>query len=281
MTSPATSRTALVTGASTGIGRASALALHAAGLTVIAAMRTPDRTGLPDGVRVVELDVDDDASVAAAFEAAGPVDVLVNNAGTSPTGATEDFPIEAWHALFETNLFGAVRCTRAVLPHVRAVGGVIVNVSSFVARVAHPAMGAYGASKAALEAWSEALGAELVAFGGRVVVIEPGAIRTPIQQKTQPPPRESVYRDANRNWGLASRSIHARASDPEVVAAAVVQAATDPSCPFRVPVGHGAAELLAWREKLSDEAWIATWGQPTDGFVAAYREEFGVDLRER
>jgi len=92
MTSPAAARTALVTGASTGIGRASALALHAAGLTVIAAMRTPDRTGLPDGVRVVELDVDDDASVAAAFEAAGPVDVLVNNAGTSPTGATEDFP---------------------------------------------------------------------------------------------------------------------------------------------------------------------------------------------
>lgn len=281
MPSPADRRHALVTGASTGIGRASALALHAAGFDVVAAMRRPDPTGLPDDVRVVALDVDDDASVAAAFAEAGPVDVLVNNAGTSPTGATEDFPIEDWRALFETNLFGAVRCTVAALPHLRTSGGVVVNISSFVARVNQPAMGAYGASKAALEAWSEALAAELVAFGGRVVVVEPGAIRTPIQQKTAPPPRDSLYRDVNRNWGLASRWIHARASEPEVVAAAVVRAAVDPTCPFRVPVGQGAAELLAWRAGMSDEAWIATWGQPTDAFVEAYRAEFGVDLRER
>jgi len=205
--------------------------------------------------------------------------VLVNNAGTSPVGSVEEFALDRWKALFETNVFGVVRCIQAVLPGFRRQGhGCIVNISSVAGRAVVPMFGPYGASKWAVEALSEALAMEVRPFGVRVVVIEPGAIRTPIQQKTTPPPRDSPYRAAAKNWGFAMGYDHARASAPEVVADAVAEAVADEAGPLRRPVGQGCEALVGLRDRLGEEAWVRLWSLPTDRFLEQYREVSGLDV---
>lgn len=280
--------TAFVTGTSTGIGFATALRLAEAGYDVLAGMRSPETAGAalvdagaahPGTITPIRVDVDDDASVQAAFRQGGPVEVLVNNAGASPVGAVEEFPVEELKALFETNVFGAVRCMQAALPAMRAAGrGVVVNISSVAGRAAQPMFGPYSASKSALEALSESLAAEARPFGIRVAVVEPGAIATPIRAKTIPPGRDTPYREAAKNWGFASRWVHARASAPELVADAVLTAVEDPDARFRYPVGQGCVETIQLRAEMRDEDWIALWGAPTAEFLERYRELTGTDL---
>ena len=183
----------LVTGASSGIGLATALHFARRGYVVYAAMRTPEAA--PDfeqaiaaealAIRPLRLDVRDEAAVHAAVNATvaetGRLDVLVNNAGIGGPGAVEDTTIEIAREIFETNYFGTVHATRAALPHLRAAGrGTIVNISSISAEVALPGMAHYGASKAAVEAFSEALAAEVRQLGIRVIVVAPGVTRTPM-----------------------------------------------------------------------------------------------------
>ena len=193
-------RSVVITGASRGLGRATAAHLHRAGWTVLAAMRNPDR-GLP-GLRAdtgagpgdrrlipIRLDLDDDASVLAAareiVEHVGAPEGLVHNAGVAAVGALEEMPLSVWEQVFSTNLFGPVRLTKALLPSMRAAGrGRIVLVSSQGAIRGMPSIGAYSAAKGALERWGEALSQEIAPFGLGVSVIVAGTFKTDILELT-------------------------------------------------------------------------------------------------
>jgi NADP-dependent 3-hydroxy acid dehydrogenase YdfG len=178
-------RVALITGASSGIGEATAVELVGRGFTVYGAARRVDRMAAlaARGVHVIEMDVTDDASMTSGVERVlaeqGRIDVLVNNAGYSQSGAVESVPLARTRAQFETNVFGPLRLTQLVLPGMRRRrAGRIVNVSSMGGRLVFPGGGVYHASKYAVEALSDALRYELRPFGIAVVLIEPGLIRT-------------------------------------------------------------------------------------------------------
>ncbi|MEU5698186.1 SDR family oxidoreductase [Streptomyces aurantiacus] len=174
-------KTVLITGVSSGYGRETALHFHSQGWNVIATMRTP-RTGvLPesDRLRVVELDVTEPDTITAAFEAAGPVDVLVNNAGIPSMGVFEGMPMARVREVFETNTFGVMATTQAVLPQLRERGsGVVVNVTSSVVLGHMPLTAVYKASKMAVEGFTASLALELAPFGVRAKTVEPGACLT-------------------------------------------------------------------------------------------------------
>jgi len=185
------SRTALVTGCSSGIGREAALRLHQAGLVVYdTARRTGTLTGLAEaGIRVMALDVTDEASMVAAVQAIsashGQVDVLVNCAGFELAGAVEESPAAEVRRLFDTNVFGLARLTQLVVPGMRVQRyGRIINISSVFGRFAVPGGAYYAASKHAVAAFSEALRLELAGFGVRVVLVEPTAARTRLNVNT-------------------------------------------------------------------------------------------------
>ncbi len=176
----------LITGCSSGIGRAAAISLHAAGLTVYATARQVDALAdlARQGLRTLALDVTDEASmtdaVAAVEQEAGPVGVLVNNAGYGLYGPVEQLPMDEIRREFETNFFGLVRLTQLVLPGMRRRGrGRILNVSSMGGRITLPGGAFYHASKYAVEALSDALRMEVAQFGIDVVLIEPGPVKTP------------------------------------------------------------------------------------------------------
>ncbi|MGC9543496.1 SDR family oxidoreductase [Streptomyces sp. UG1] len=174
-------KTVLITGTSSGYGRETARHFHAQGWNVIATMRTP-RTGvLPesDRLRVVGLDVTDPEGIAAALEAAGPVDVLVNNAGVPSISVFEGTPMARVRGVFETNTFGVMAMTQAVLPQFRERGsGVVVNVTSSVVLGHMPLSAVYKASKMAIEGFTSSLALELAPFGVRAKTVEPGACLT-------------------------------------------------------------------------------------------------------
>jgi NAD(P)-dependent dehydrogenase (short-subunit alcohol dehydrogenase family) len=173
---------ALVTGASTGIGRACATHLAGLGFHVLAGVRDP--ADAPDGLEPLRLDVTSDSDVAAAAERVGDeLHVLVNNAGIAICGPVEVIPIEEWRRQIEVNLLGQVAVTRALLPAILRTRGRIVNMSTIGGRVASPLFGPYSASKFALEAVTDVLRREVAPHGVRVVSIEPGGIATPIWGK--------------------------------------------------------------------------------------------------
>lgn len=182
-------RTVLVTGASTGIGWATAERLGAAGWDVLAGARKQadlERLDALPGVRAVELDVTVPAHVEAVTEQVGPrLDGLVNNAGILLGGPTQAVGVEAWRTVMETNFLAQVALTTALLPAVIAARGRVVNVGSLNGRVSMPMNGPYCASKFALEAFSDALRQEVAHLGVRVVLLEPGSIATPIWTKAE------------------------------------------------------------------------------------------------
>ncbi len=281
--------TALVTGSSSGIGLATAVRLAQDGHRVVATMRDRSRSpSLLDAcadagveVEIVELDVDSDDSVTEAFAAIGPIDILVNNAGMSPVGSIEEVPIGEWKTLFETNVFGVVRCIQAALPSMRERrSGHILNVSSIAGRTAIPMFGPYSATKWAIEALTETLAMEVAIFGIRATLIEPGAIATPIREKTGTPDRESPYRPVAKNWGFSVGYDHARARGPEEVADAVAGAIEDPASPLRITVGSGIDELIALRARHDDRQWIDLWSSETSEFLAQHEALTGIDLTE-
>src|SRR3954463_9632840 len=174
---------ALVTGASAGIGEAAARALVGAGFTVYGTSRRAVAGEKRDGVVFLPLDVTDDGSVAGVvrevLERSGSIDVLVNNAGLGVAGAAEESSVEQARALFETNVFGSIRMTRAVLPHMREQrSGRIINVSSIVGLIPVPYMALYASSKHALEGYSESVDHEVREHGVRVLLVEPGFTKT-------------------------------------------------------------------------------------------------------
>lgn len=273
-----TSGAILITGASSGIGKATALALAERGRRVIAAARRIDMlTALADdhpGIIPLELDVTDAASAAAAMvkldEGGEVVDVLVNNAGYGRIGPVEDVPIEDARAQFETNLFGAIRMIQAVLPGMRQRGaGRIVNVSSVAGVVAFPFMGIYCASKFALEGLSDSLRLELAGFGINVVLVEPAAITskfagTSRRMVDRATTRTESYRALFRPDEL-QRASDARASSTDVAVGAMMRAVLDRRPPARIVAPIKAKQLIRMRR------WL-----PVAAFDKALRRRAGL-----
>eukprot|EP01034_Spumella_vulgaris_P007738 gene7738-9855_t len=169
--------TVLITGCSSGYGLETARLFHANGWNVVATMRTPREDILPrsERLRVVQLDVTDPESISAALVASGPIDALVNNAGIGVVGAFEATPMAHIRKIFETNTFGVMAMTQAVIPQFRArKSGVVVNVTSSVTLAAMPLAAAYTASKTAIEGFTGSLAHELAAFSVRAKLVEPG-----------------------------------------------------------------------------------------------------------
>jgi NAD(P)-dependent dehydrogenase (short-subunit alcohol dehydrogenase family) len=244
-------RSVLVTGASGGIGRAVAEELHRRGFSVVAAARRLDSL---DGLlcaRKVELDVTSDTSVRNAVAAAGSIGILVNNAGIGSGGPAEHLPLEETVRQMDTNFFGVVRLTRAVLPQMRRrASGTIVNISSMSAKIPWLFAGSYAASKAAVDSYSEALRFEVAPFGIRVLVVEPGKIATDFGPRFQMHGREDdAYEPLSSAWG---HQFTMPAPGPNLVADAVANALGDPDAPSHIAVGEDATELLALRRRLAD-----------------------------
>lgn len=257
----------LITGASTGFGRATAVECAARGHEVIATARTPSTLDDLDVAERLALDVTDQASVDAAVAAAGTVDVLVNNAGISQRGAIEGYPMAIAESVFATNTFGALRMMEAVAPQMRERGsGTIVNVSSVEGFVTSPLGGIYSASKHALEALSEAAKLELGHFGVRVVIIQPGYFATPIQDKPSAVPIAGTpYEPLHQQWqGADERLIGGQRPGPEVVAVAIADAIDAVETPLRIPVGADAEMVAAVRRSTDDATFEAAMRQTLD-----------------
>lgn len=249
---------ALITGCSTGFGRATAVELKKRGFEVVATARRPETIADIDADAHLALDVTDDDSVTKAVAAAGTVDVLVNNAGVGTGGPIELVPMAEVHRVLETNTLGPLRMMQAVLPQMRARrAGTIVNVSSVSGRVSAPLGGIYSASKFALEALSEALHIEGGHFGIRTIVIEPGFFKTNIAEShhdygVDAPP----YDELDEIMGKLEAELgRAAAPGPEVVATAIADAIETPGSPWRVPVGTDAEMVLGARATLDDAAF--------------------------
>ncbi|WP_265108042.1 SDR family oxidoreductase [Halosolutus halophilus] len=242
----------LITGCSSGIGRATAEAFLAENWQVIATARNADDIAeLADaGCTTLELDVTDPDQVASVVEETvdrgGAIDCLVNNAGYAQMGPIEDVSTVDLHRQFDVNVYGPHRLARAALPHMRAQGeGRIVNVSSVAGRVSLPGSGAYSGSKHALEAMSDALRSEVEEFGIDVVLVEPGPVETNFSDRADEELPEAdrtpayeklyeIYDDAQLIGGGRGGPF---ASTPEDVAAAILEAGTCPEPPARYPVG--------------------------------------------
>jgi NAD(P)-dependent dehydrogenase (short-subunit alcohol dehydrogenase family) len=237
------SHVALVTGASSGIGLATAERLAQAGFTVFGTSRRGADAGKYT-FEMVALDVTSDESIAAAVDEvmrrAGRIDVLVNNAGFGVgLAGDEETSIAQTKSIFDTNFFGAVRMTRAVVPHMRRQGsGRIVNIGSGLGLVPLPYMAVYSASKHALEGYSEALDHELRTRGIRVVVVEPGVTKTPFDANVvEPDAKLDEYHDVRAALNERYAEMLAAGDAPEAVAAVVLTAASASRPKRRYPVG--------------------------------------------
>jgi NAD(P)-dependent dehydrogenase (short-subunit alcohol dehydrogenase family) len=269
------SRTALVTGCSSGIGRQAALHLHRAGLVVYGTARRPDTLAAlaEAGIRVMRLDVTEEASMVAAVEAVaadhGQVDVLVNNAGFELAGAVEQIPAAQARRQFDTNFFGPARLAQLVVPGMRVQRyGRIINVSSIYGRFAVPGGAYYAASKHAMAGFSEALRRELAGFGVQVILVEPTAARTGLDANTiwagdhADGPYAGFYDDLARwharTYAGPPHNIAGRlAVSADDVARVIARAATGSRPRALYPVGTLARGLFLLRRWLPGPAFDA------------------------
>jgi NAD(P)-dependent dehydrogenase (short-subunit alcohol dehydrogenase family) len=242
-------KTVLITGCSSGYGLETARYFHAQGWNVIATMRTPREGILPTGDRlcVLALDVTKPQSILAALEASGPIDVFVNNAGIGMFGAFEATPMSVVRNLFETNTFGVMAMTQAVIPLFRARrSGVIVNVTSSATLAPMPLVAAYTASKAAIEGFTGSLAHELEGFGIRVKLVEPGyGPSTRFTQNVQTPIEATIpeaYAPYARSI-LTAFGRPAAVTTERDVAEVVCRAANDVSARLRYAAGPDAVAL--------------------------------------
>lgn len=245
-------KTVLITGCSSGFGLEIARHFLKSEWQVVATMRTPRPDLLPpaEGLRLMALDVKDPRSIRRAVDAAGPIDVLVNNAGMGAMGPAEGMPMTAVRELFETNTFGTMSVTQAVLPQFRQRrAGVIVNVGSAVTYRPMPLVAAYRASKAAVNAYTESLAAEVAPFGVRVHLVLPG--RAPGTRFSEAARAFSAtheqegYADLLQSTLARMRAATGPSTSTADVATAVWCAATDSACPLYIPAGTDAQEWAA------------------------------------
>jgi NAD(P)-dependent dehydrogenase (short-subunit alcohol dehydrogenase family) len=282
----------LITGCSSGIGLATALHFARLGHDVHAGVRKPAAaTELSTAIaaeklpiRPVALDVDDAASVTAAVSEvlahAGRIDVLVNNAGIGGGGAIEDVPVDWAKTLFETNYFGVIRTIQAVLPGMREQrSGAIVNVSSIGGLVSIAGHGHYCAVKHALEAASEALAQEVIAFGIRVAIVEPGVVVTPIFSKARRfADPASPYAVHVRRLLLFSQMQMKTPSQPADVARVIHDAVMTSEPKLRYLVGEDARLIAAGRQRLSDEEYVTIGREMSDdAYLQLMRQRYGFE----
>lgn len=276
--SPSEGMVAVVTGSSGGIGYEIVLALARNGFTTFATIRNLGKAGQIESVaskqklpiHVVQLDVTDDASVQNAIqevmEKAGRIDVVVNNAAYGLTGAFEDLSIEEIKTEYETNFYGVIRVTQAILPIMRKQGsGRIVNISSGAGRFGYPGGSAYVSTKFALEGLSESMAYELEPFGIKVVLVEPGVIKTNfgssmiLAKRAQNP--SSPYSQMMQRIGASFEQLQKNASDPDLVANIVLQAATSQNPELRYLAGKDVEAWVESKRKLSDAEFINSMKQ--------------------
>ena len=244
---------ALVTGASSGIGRAAARALVRAGFAVVGTSRNAAKAEPLPGVTFLDLDVASDESVRSLVEEVierfGRIDVLVNNAGVGAVGAGEESSINQAKEVFDINVFGLMRMTNAVLPHMRAQRrGRVVNVASMQGRVPGPFMAVYAATKHAVEGYSESVDHELREHGVRMLLVEPAYTNTSFEASSMAPdsplPVYAAQREIARD--VLATAVH-NADDPAVVAKVIVAAATDSKPKLRYPAGPMARRVSLLR----------------------------------
>lgn len=250
----------LITGASKGIGRATAAEFARRGYRVVATARDPRSLADLDVDRRLALDVTDPASIATAIEAAGEIDVLLANAGVIFYAAVEAIPVDRFAELFDLNTLGALRVAQAVLPAMRAQSrGRLLFMSSVVGRIVIPPGAAYQATKWALEALVESLAIEVAPFGIEAALLEPGAVSTgALDDVTRYALPDDPYK------GLGGSGVDpAQMITPEEVAAAVVDAAESEPLPLRVPIGDMARTVLAARRAAPDDVPFVV-GRPAE-----------------
>jgi len=279
-------KSVLITGASSGFGMRAALDLASEGWHVFASMRNlargtellaeAEQAGTRDAIHLVQIDVTDAASVEAGVRqvldaTGGGLDALVNNAGYSALGAFEEMPDAECRRQMETNFFGTLAVTRAVLPVMRlARAGRIVVITSNAVNTPHPMLSIYAASKWALEGWAEALEMEVSPFGVKVVLVQPGAHRTPFATNVFPVvPEDSAYKDWMDAAMPGISDLDRWGHDPAKAAPAVVSSVTAPEMPFRTSVGEDAVAFSLLKGVLPFEAraWAvrAIAGLPAPG----------------
>jgi NAD(P)-dependent dehydrogenase (short-subunit alcohol dehydrogenase family) len=254
---------ALVTGASSGIGKAAALALAQAGFEVIGTSRNASRVADRDGVTFLDLDVASDESVTAAvqrvIERYGRLDVMVNNAGIGSSGAVEETSLAQDQSVFDVNVLGVIRMTKAVLPHMRAQGrGRIINVSSILGFIPQPFMAVYAASKHAVEGYSESLDHEVREHGVRALLVEPAVTKTGFEaarNSMQPATPLQAYAEQRHHADDAMTAAINNGDDPATVARAIVAAATDPKPKLRYTPGSRARQISTLRRIAPSRAF--------------------------
>ncbi|MFD9985291.1 oxidoreductase [Streptomyces massasporeus] len=260
----------LITGASSGFGRAIAEAALAAGDVVVGAARRPEAladlvAAHPDRVEALRLDVADTGAAEAAVRDVvarhGRIDALVNNAGRTHVGAFEETTEDELRALFEVHVFGPAALTRAVLPHMRERrSGAIVQMSSMGGQLSFAGFSAYSATKFALEGMSEALADEVADFGIKVLIVEPGAFRTGLFQtgRAGVSADSGVYGKVGETRGAVAGGDGTQPGDPAKAAALVLAALDAGSTPLRLPLGDdGVSAVLGHLDRVRDEvlAW--------------------------
>jgi NAD(P)-dependent dehydrogenase (short-subunit alcohol dehydrogenase family) len=279
MGSSTSQKVAIVTGSSTGIGYETSLALARDGFLTYATMRNlnkaeniksvANKENLP--IRIKQLDVTGDASVknavqAISSETGGRIDVLVNNAGYGLNGAFEDLSMDEIKAQYETNFFGLIRVTQAVLPTMRRQkSGTIVNISSGAGRFGFPSGSAYASTKFAVEGLSESISYELEPFGIKVAIVEPGVIRTNfgnglvVARKSQDP--NSPYSQMMRKMVSSFEEMTKNASSPDLVANVVLNAIKDENPNLRYLAGNDVEQWLGAKRNMSDEEFYKMMNQ--------------------
>ena len=288
-----TAPVSVVTGANSGIGRATAIRLAAAGHTVYGTVRdiakadkllaAADTAGVT--IELAELDVADGDSVRAGFAdifgRAGRVDHLINNAGVGGNGVVEETTPKQFLDVMNVDLCGVVRCTQAVLPHMRERGsGTIVNIASVAGRFGAIAQAPYVASKWALEGVSEELALEVAPFGIRVAIIEPGVTKSAIFAKNNDAPNVSGAYDAQYRRMFAFYAAGIRQATPAEEVADVILHAIDTDSPqLRYQVSWAAAEIVAGRDRMAEGDWVALGAIDDDAeYAARFTELFDVDI---
>ena len=288
-----TAPVSVVTGANSGIGRATAIRLAAAGHTVYGTVRdiakadkllaAADTAGVT--IELAELDVADGDSVRAGFAdifgRAGRVDHLINNAGVGGNGVVEETTPKQFLDVMNVDLCGVVRCTQAVLPHMRERGsGTIVNIASVAGRFGAIAQAPYVASKWALEGVSEELALEVAPFGIRVAIIEPGVTKSAIFAKNNDAPNVSGAYDAQYRRMFAFYAAGIRQATPAEEVADVILHAIDTDSPqLRYQVSWAAAEIVAGRDRMAEGDWVALGAIDDDAeYAARFAELFDVDI---
>jgi NAD(P)-dependent dehydrogenase (short-subunit alcohol dehydrogenase family) len=271
-------KVAVVTGSSSGIGYETSLALAREGFLTYATMRNlekgsgiksvSDKENLP--LKLMQLDVTDDASVSKAVQSivsdSGRIDVIVNNAGYGLVGAFEDLSLDEIKQQYETNFFGVVRVTQAVIPVMRKQkSGKIINISSGAGRFGYPGGSAYVSTKFAMEGLSESLSYELDPFGIKVILVEPGVIRTNfgngmvVAKKSQDP--ASAYLSMTRKMNDVLGQLMQNGSPPSLVANLVLQAAKSDTPNLRYLAGKDVEQWVDQKKKMSDKEFFNMMNQ--------------------